>query len=53
MAFRHPLSGAPLEFVAPVPEGVGSYVAAVDASGGREFSIEGLERFVADPLSNA
>ena len=53
MAFRHPLSGAPLEFVAPIPAGISSYIAAVNASGGHEFAIEGLERFLADPLSSA
>jgi 23S rRNA pseudouridine955/2504/2580 synthase len=53
MAFRHPLSGIPLQFVAPVPEGIGSYMAAVTASGGCEFAVEGLERFLAAPLSSA
>jgi 23S rRNA pseudouridine955/2504/2580 synthase len=53
MAFRHPLSGAPLEFVAPVPAGISSYIAAVNGSGALEFAIEGLERFLADPLSSA
>ena len=53
MAFRHPLSGAPMAFVAPVPEGIGNYIAGVNASGGCEFAIDGLERFLADPLSSA
>jgi 23S rRNA pseudouridine955/2504/2580 synthase len=53
MAFRHPLSGAPLEFVAPVPAGISSYLAAINASVEREYAIDGLERFLATPLSSA
>jgi 23S rRNA pseudouridine955/2504/2580 synthase len=34
MAFRHPLTAVPLECVAPLPDGLGSYIAAVDAEKG-------------------
>jgi 23S rRNA pseudouridine955/2504/2580 synthase len=40
MAFRHPLSGTPLECIAPLPNSIGSYIAAVDAKSGREFSTD-------------
>jgi 23S rRNA pseudouridine955/2504/2580 synthase len=35
MAFRHPLTAVPLECIAPLPEGLASYIAAVDARKGR------------------
>ena len=31
MALRHPLTGVPLECIAPLPEGIAAYIAAVDA----------------------
>lgn len=42
MAFHHPLTDAPLECVASVPEGLASYIAAVDAREKREFTAENL-----------
>lgn len=44
MAFRHPLTAAPLECVAPLPSGIGSYISAVDADQSREFTAENYER---------
>ena len=44
MAMRHPLAGTPLEFVAPLPEGIRNYVAAVDAEKTREFTADNLEQ---------
>ncbi len=44
MALRHPLTGAPLECVAPLPDGIASYIAAVDAQNSREFTADHLER---------
>jgi len=46
MAFRHPLTAAPLECVAPLPDGIGSYIAAVDGQNTREFAAENLEQFL-------
>ena len=40
MAFRHPLTASPLECLAPLPSGIGSYIAATDASQSREFTAE-------------
>lgn len=44
MAFRHPLTASPLECVAPLPNGIGSYIAVLDAKQNREFSIENYEQ---------
>ncbi len=44
MAFRHPLSGSPLECVAPVPEALKSYIAAVDGQKTREFTAENFQK---------
>jgi len=48
MAFRHPLTAAPLECVAPLPNGIGSYISAVDAQWSREFAAENYEQIFAD-----
>ena len=42
MAFRHPLTAVPLECIAPVPDGITSYIAAVDHQKAREFSADNL-----------
>jgi 23S rRNA pseudouridine955/2504/2580 synthase len=42
MAFRHPLTAVPLECIAPVPDGITSYIAAVDHQKTREFSADNL-----------
>ncbi|MBS1132245.1 MAG: ribosomal large subunit pseudouridine synthase [Proteobacteria bacterium] len=47
MAFRHPLTAAPLECIAPLPDGFGSYIAALDGQSPREFSAENLESILA------
>lgn len=44
MAFRHPLTASPLECLAPLPNGIGGYIAAVDAKQGREFTAENYEQ---------
>lgn len=46
MAFRHPLSGAPLTCVAPLPDGIRSYVAALDAATPREFAADNLQQIL-------
>ncbi len=46
MAFRHPLTAAPLEFIAPLPDGIGSHIAAVDAQNTREFTADKLEQIL-------
>lgn len=46
MAFRHPLTAAPLECVAPLPGSIGDYVAAVDAKNTREFTAENLQQIL-------
>ena len=44
MALRHPLTGVPLECIAPLPEGIAAYIAAVDAKNTREFTADNLEQ---------
>lgn len=46
MAFRHPLTAAELECVAPLPAGIGSYIATVDAKKSREFTAENFESII-------
>lgn len=46
MAFRHPLTAAPLECIAALPENIGNYIAAVDAENAREFAADNLEQFL-------
>ena len=46
MAFRHPLAGTPLEIAVPLPAGIGDYISAVDAGGGREFAVADIGRFL-------
>lgn len=50
MAFRHPLTAAPLECVAPLPDSIGDYVAAVDAKKTREFTAENLQQILGKEL---
>ena len=52
MAFRHPLTAAPLECIAPVPEGIRSYIAAVDSQKEREFSAENINEIFAKGLQS-
>jgi len=47
MAFRHPLSAVPLECVAPLPDGIRSYIAAADQQNVREFTAENLADILA------
>ncbi|WP_434516347.1 RluA family pseudouridine synthase [Dechloromonas sp. ARDL1] len=47
MAFRHPLTASPLECLAPLPNGIGSYIAAIDAKQSREISAENYEQIFA------
>jgi 23S rRNA pseudouridine955/2504/2580 synthase len=46
IAFRHPLTAAPLECVAPLPDGLRDYIAAVDARQGREFAADTLQHML-------
>lgn len=46
MAFRHPLTAAPLECVAPLPDNLRAWVAVADARDAREFSADNLERIL-------
>ena len=50
MAFRHPLTAAPLECIAPLPDGIGGYIAAVDAAKVREFGAGNLEQILGKNL---
>lgn len=50
MAFRHPLSAAPLELRAPMPEALGAYVAMLSNSENMEFAAENLEQILAGSL---
>lgn len=47
MAFRHPLTAAPVECVAPLPDNIRSYIAVADGRGAREFSADNLEEILA------
>lgn len=47
MAFRHPLTAAELECVALLPDGIGNYIATVDAKKGREFTADNFESILA------
>ena len=51
MAFKHPLSGEPIESIAPLPEGMRSYIAAVDTRKAREYTADNLEQILAQPGS--
>lgn len=42
MAFRHPLTATPMECIAALPDGIKSYIAAVDQQQAREFSAENI-----------
>lgn len=50
MAFRHPLSGTPLELTAPMPEALGGYVAMLSNNENREFAVDNLERMLSGSL---
>jgi 23S rRNA pseudouridine955/2504/2580 synthase len=52
MAFQHPLTTAPLECIAPVPEGFRSYIAAVDRQNAREFTAENMSDIFAKGLKS-
>lgn len=47
IAFRHPLTAAPLECVAPLPEGIVSYIATVNQKNAQEFIAENYEQALA------
>lgn len=49
MAFRHPLSGSPLEIVAPLPESLAAYMTTLSAGEAREFTVPDLERILQSP----
>ncbi|AXS79799.1 RluA family pseudouridine synthase [Dechloromonas sp. HYN0024] len=48
MVFRHPLTGAPLECIAPLPDSFGGYIAAVDVRTDRQFTADNLEEILSD-----
>jgi 23S rRNA pseudouridine955/2504/2580 synthase len=50
MAFCHPLTAAPLECFAPLPDSIGGYIAAVDAKASREFTAENLQQILGRSL---
>lgn len=50
MAFRHPLSGTPLELKAPLPDSLQGYVAALSVMQNQEFAAENLEQILAPGL---
>lgn len=53
MAFRHPLTAAPLECVAPLPDGIASYIAVADGQGGREYSSENLTQILGKVIESS
>lgn len=50
MAFRHPLSNAPLELCAPMPEAMKAYVAILQHNEKTEFVANQLEQILAFPI---
>ena len=50
MAFKHPLSAEPLECLAPLPDNLKSYIAAVDGQKTREFTSDQLEQLLSGAL---
>jgi len=50
MALRHPLTGAPLECIAPLPESIAGFIAAVDTQKTREFTTDHLEQILGKRL---
>ncbi len=50
MAFKHPMSGAPMECVAPLPDSIGDYIATVDGKKTSEFRVDRLEQFLRNEL---
>ncbi|MGB5012022.1 MAG: RluA family pseudouridine synthase [Candidatus Dechloromonas phosphoritropha] len=51
IGLRHPLSGAPMECSAPLPDAIASHIAAVDGESAREFSADSLEQIIGQRLS--
>jgi 23S rRNA pseudouridine955/2504/2580 synthase len=47
MSFRHPLTAAELTCIAPAPDGIKNYIAAVDGKMAREFSAGNLDEIFA------
>ncbi|NJD24567.1 MAG: RluA family pseudouridine synthase [Betaproteobacteria bacterium] len=50
MAFRHPLTGAPMEIEAPLPPALAAWIVAVDAREPREFAGEFLEQLLSSSV---
>lgn len=46
MAFRHPLTAAPLECIAPLPDSLGGYIAAVNRKEEQEFRSENMDQIL-------
>lgn len=53
MAFKHPITGDPLESFAPMPDGIRSYIAAVDAQNVREFTADNYDQILSWQNSNS
>lgn len=49
IAFRHPLTAAPIECVARLPEGIASYVATVNRKNTPEFKSEQYDTILSEP----
>ncbi len=47
MTYRHPLTAAPMEHVAPLPDGIKNYIAAVNLKKGQEFAADNLTDILA------
>ena len=52
MALKHPLTAAPLECIAPLPDSFGNYIVAVNARNGAEFEADNVEQILGYSLSN-
>jgi 23S rRNA pseudouridine955/2504/2580 synthase len=51
MAFRHPLTALPLDYVAPLPASIGNYLFAVNGENAAEYQADGVEHILGYSLS--
>ncbi len=50
MSFRHPLTSGAMTCIAPLPEGLASYIASVDSGSHREFATEQFQQLLAGEI---
>jgi len=47
MSFHHPLTAAPMAYLAPLPDSIAGYLAVLDGKGGREYTAPNYEEILA------